>query len=63
MKQKDLAQMLGVTKEYLSAIRHGHRSPSLKLLKKVKELFGFNNLDEAYNFLKSKYKLDTVNQQ
>lgn len=34
VSQKDLAQALGITAQYLSLIEHGHREPSLAYLRR-----------------------------
>jgi len=33
--QTSLAQKIGITREYLSAIENGHKDPSISLLKKI----------------------------
>ncbi len=39
MKQKDLADKLGLSKSYISEIENGNRTPSFEVIEKYAELF------------------------
>jgi transcriptional regulator with XRE-family HTH domain len=39
MKQKDLAEKLGVSKSYISEIENDNRTPSLDVIRKYSEIF------------------------
>ncbi|MCK8827704.1 helix-turn-helix transcriptional regulator [Natroniella acetigena] len=40
MYQKDIAEMLGISPSFYSAIERGERSPTLKLARDISDLFG-----------------------
>ncbi|MCF6195912.1 MAG: helix-turn-helix domain-containing protein [Emcibacter sp.] len=39
LKQKDLAEMLGLSKSHISEIEGGHKTPSLEVIEKYAKLF------------------------
>lgn len=39
LSQSDLAKKLNISRSYLNEIEHGHKEPSLKLLKKYADFF------------------------
>lgn len=46
--QKELAEKLGITREYLSAVENNHKEPSMKLLQQIAKVLDvpFKNLIE-----------------
>lgn len=51
LSQKEVAQLLHITKEYLSMIENKKRNPSDKLKKKIAKLYKVSIID-IYNSLK-----------
>jgi len=39
-KQEEVAQKIGITREYLSLLENGRRNPPLRMLQKLAELYG-----------------------
>jgi putative transcriptional regulator len=47
MTQKDLAEVVGVTRQTMNAIEQGEYNPTIKLCRKICKILG-KNLDELF---------------
>ena len=60
MKQKDLAQQVGISQNYLSLIETGRKEPRLSVVRKIAEQF---DVPLSYVFLLASGDLGDVNEE
>lgn len=50
ISQKELAEMVGVSRQTIFALEHGKYNPSLGLARKVTKILGYSTIEDLFIF-------------